>query len=93
MTGLPGSAADTVRERRVAIAGHRIAIRSAGEGSPLLYLHGVGDLGEWLPALAGLAETFSVVRPDHPGFNASDDDPALRTSTFSVTTAPVPGSR
>lgn len=66
-----------VQERAVLVDGRRIVVSSAGEGSPVLYLHGVGDLGGWLPALSGLAETFSVLRPDHPGFNASDDDPEI----------------
>jgi pimeloyl-ACP methyl ester carboxylesterase len=49
-------------------------VLTAGQGEPLLYLHGVGDLGGWLPALGELASGFRVVRPDHPGFNGSDDD-------------------
>jgi pimeloyl-ACP methyl ester carboxylesterase len=55
----------------------RIHVLSAGDGSPLVYLHGAGDLGGWLPALGALATTFRVVRPDHPGFNRSDDDPTV----------------
>lgn len=57
--------------------GVRIHVLSAGNGPPLVYLHGAGDLGGWLPALGALATTFRVVRPDHPGFNRSDDDPAV----------------
>jgi pimeloyl-ACP methyl ester carboxylesterase len=56
--------------------GVRVHVLSAGSGAPLLYLHGAGDLGGWLPALGSLARTFRVVRPDHPGFNGSEDDPA-----------------
>jgi pimeloyl-ACP methyl ester carboxylesterase len=63
----------------VVVAGRRVCVLTAGTGEPLLYLHGVGDLGGWLPALAGLAERFAVVRPDHAGFNGSDDDPAVTT--------------
>lgn len=57
------------------VDGVGIHVLSAGHGTPLVYLHGAGDLGGWLPALGALATTFRVVRPDHPGFNRSDDDP------------------
>src|SRR3954451_19358937 len=61
----------------VVAEGLRVHVLSAGTGTPLLYLHGAGDLGGWPPALGSLAGTFRVVRPDHPGFNASDDDPGV----------------
>ena len=61
----------------VSVDGVGIHVLSAGSGPPLVYLHGAGDLGGWLPALGELATTFRVVRPDHPGFNRSDDDPAV----------------
>jgi pimeloyl-ACP methyl ester carboxylesterase len=54
-----------------------VHVLSAGTGSPLVYLHGAGDLGGWLPALELLAARFRVVRPDHPGFNRSDDAAAI----------------
>jgi pimeloyl-ACP methyl ester carboxylesterase len=65
--------------RDLDVRGRRVHIHSAGSGRPLLYLHGMGDMGTWTPALSGLAETFTVLRPDHPGFNDSDDDPAVDT--------------
>lgn len=61
----------------VPVDGVGIHVLSAGSGPPLVYLHGAGDLGGWLPALGELATTFRVLRPDHPGFNRSDDDPAV----------------
>jgi pimeloyl-ACP methyl ester carboxylesterase len=48
-------------------------MRAGGSGDPLLYLHGSGDLGLWTPALAALAESYRVYRPDHPGFGGSAD--------------------
>jgi pimeloyl-ACP methyl ester carboxylesterase len=60
-------------ERDVTVAGTRIRVLAAGSGPPLLYLHDLGDLGEWAPLLSGLAEHYAVCRPDHPGFNASAD--------------------
>jgi pimeloyl-ACP methyl ester carboxylesterase len=47
---------------------------SGGEGPALLFLHGAGDRGEWLPVLDELAAGHTVYRPDHPGFNWSGDD-------------------
>src|SRR4051795_2482714 len=61
----------------VVAGGLRVHVLSAGTGAPLLYLHGAGDLGMWPPALGSLAGTSRGVRPDHPGFNASDDGPGV----------------
>jgi pimeloyl-ACP methyl ester carboxylesterase len=50
----------------------RTFVRSEGEGDPLLFLHGAGGLGGWPPFLAGLARSFRVIAPDHPGFGRSE---------------------
>ena len=67
----------TVAEDFVDVRGGRVWVASAGEGPPLVYLHGAGDLDGWGPALSLLAADFTVYRPDHPGFNRSDDDPSV----------------
>jgi pimeloyl-ACP methyl ester carboxylesterase len=41
-------------------------VLSAGEGTPLLYLHGAGGLF-WDPFLDGLAARHRVLAPEHPG--------------------------
>ncbi len=64
-----------VDESRVEVDGARLRVLSAGSGPVLLYLHGVGDLGAVIPPLALRAERYRVIRPDHPGFNGSDDLP------------------
>jgi pimeloyl-ACP methyl ester carboxylesterase len=46
-------------------------VRSEGEGDPLLFLHGAAGLQGWPPFLAGLARSFRVVAPEHPGFGRS----------------------
>lgn len=46
-------------------------LRMGGSGEPLLYLHGAGGLREWEPFLAGLAKSFAVYAPSHPGFESS----------------------
>lgn len=60
------------------ILGARIHVRRAGEGPPLLFLHGAGGVPVWLPFYARLAETFELIVPDHPGFGESDTPPWLR---------------
>jgi pimeloyl-ACP methyl ester carboxylesterase len=60
----------------VEVAGLRIAYRRAGEGPPLVLLHGgVGDSREWRRQLAGLSDAFTVVAWDAPGCGASSDPP------------------
>jgi pimeloyl-ACP methyl ester carboxylesterase len=43
-----------------------------GKGAPLLFLHGAGGAGVWLPFMAALSERYHVIVPDHPGFGRSD---------------------
>jgi pimeloyl-ACP methyl ester carboxylesterase len=44
----------------------------AGEGPPLLLIHGIGDSSEtWEPVLAGLAERHTVIAPDLLGHGES----------------------
>jgi pimeloyl-ACP methyl ester carboxylesterase len=64
-----GAATETI----VNVRGTGVRVLTAGDGPALLYLHGSGDSGAWLPVLEELAESFSVIRPDHPGFNESED--------------------
>lgn len=64
-------------ERELLVRGTRVRMLTAGSGDPLVYLHGAGDLGEWIPALSALAEHHTVFRPDHPGFSGSDDCPDI----------------
>lgn len=66
-------------ESAVTVRGHRIRLLSAGAGEPLLYLHGTGDTGEWLPALSVLASGYQVLRPDLPGFSHSQRRDDVRT--------------
>ena len=42
-----------------------------GRGAPLLYLHGAGAGGRWLPFQARLAERFDLLAPSHPGHGGS----------------------
>lgn len=69
----------TIEERTVDARQARVRVLSAGTGPPLLYLHGAGDQGEWISPLDSWSRTYSVVRPDHPGFNGSDADRRIRS--------------
>jgi pimeloyl-ACP methyl ester carboxylesterase len=60
----------------VEIGGLRVAYRRAGEGPPLVLLHGgLADSREWRRQLEGLADEFTVVAWDAPGCGGSADPP------------------
>jgi pimeloyl-ACP methyl ester carboxylesterase len=61
-----------VAERRLDLAGVSTALLEAGDGPPLVLLHGQGGwAGMWLPVIPELAATYRVVAPDLPGLGAS----------------------
>ena len=57
----------------------RIQVMRGGSGSPMLFLHGGGGVGIWLPCMARLAKKFDVIAPEHPGFGASETPEWLDT--------------
>ena len=59
-------------DEMIAIGSCRIRLMRGGRGAPLLFLHGGGGIGIWLPCMARLAKKFDVIVPEHPGFGASD---------------------
>jgi pimeloyl-ACP methyl ester carboxylesterase len=64
------------RIEEVEVEGLRIAYRRAGEGPPLVLLHGGPmDSREFRYQLEGLAEEFTVVAWDMPGCGQSSDPP------------------
>jgi pimeloyl-ACP methyl ester carboxylesterase len=57
--------------------GLEIAYERAGEGPPLVFVHGAAvDSRMWQPQLAALADEFTVVAWDEPGAGRSTDVPA-----------------
>src|SRR4029077_6105616 len=64
---------------KFSVRGCGIALRRAGTGRPLLYLHGAYDAGQWLPYMDELAARHDVIVPEHPGFGASDTPAWLDT--------------
>ncbi|MDR2985740.1 MAG: alpha/beta hydrolase [Nocardiopsaceae bacterium] len=62
---------------QVEVAGLRVAYRRAGDGAPLVLVHGgMSDSREWRRQLEGLSDEFGVVAWDAPGCGGSDDPPA-----------------
>jgi pimeloyl-ACP methyl ester carboxylesterase len=64
------------REERFDVNGIDTAVFTAGEGDPLVFLHGAGTAAGF-DALLPLAERFRLILPNHPGFGASADDPSI----------------
>jgi pimeloyl-ACP methyl ester carboxylesterase len=61
---------------------HSVAYRYAGEGPPLVLLHGfLCDSRCWRPQLADLSDRFRVVAWDAPGAGSSSDPPDPFTIT------------
>jgi pimeloyl-ACP methyl ester carboxylesterase len=53
------------------VRGTPVELRRAGQGAPLLYLHGGGGDSDWLPFFDQLAQRATVYHPSHPGFGKS----------------------
>jgi pimeloyl-ACP methyl ester carboxylesterase len=64
-----------VTERHVSTLGGQVHPRVlvAGQGPPVVYLHGAMGL-QWDPFLGALAERHTVYAPEHPGITPGDPD-------------------
>ena len=61
------------QRRHVELHGDRVAYRVAGDGPPILLIHGItSDASVWERVMPGLARTHTVIAPDLPGHGASD---------------------
>jgi pimeloyl-ACP methyl ester carboxylesterase len=61
----------------VHVNGLELAFERAGEGPPLVLVHGAGEDGRiWQPQLASLTDELTVVAWDEPGAGSSSDVPA-----------------
>lgn len=63
-------------QERFTINGVDTVVQIAGEGEPLVYLHGAGTVTGF-DALLPLADRFKLIVPFHPGFGPSADDPTI----------------
>ena len=60
----------------IAAGGHRMAFERTGDGPPVVLLHGyVGDRRTWRRQLDALADEFTLVAWDAPGYGGSTDPP------------------
>jgi pimeloyl-ACP methyl ester carboxylesterase len=50
-----------------------VDLLAAGAGPPLLFLHGAGGAGRWLPFHERLAGRFAIMAPSHPGHGGSPE--------------------
>jgi pimeloyl-ACP methyl ester carboxylesterase len=65
-----------VQEQTIDVEGHRVRYLTAGEGPPLVLLHGVGtSSGEWSWVLPDLARNHLVYAVDLPGYDGSYEPP------------------
>jgi pimeloyl-ACP methyl ester carboxylesterase len=72
-----------IEERRVDAGGLQVACLRAGEGAPLVLLHGEGDsAASWQPVLPQLARSRRVYAPSLPGHGDSDKPRADYTPEF-----------
>jgi pimeloyl-ACP methyl ester carboxylesterase len=73
-----------VTERRARLAGVSTAVIEAGEGPPLVLLHGGIECGGayWAPVISELAADHRLVIPDVPGLGQSEPVARLDPATF-----------
>jgi pimeloyl-ACP methyl ester carboxylesterase len=57
--------------RELVVRGTPVRLLTGGEGPPLLFLHGAGGGGRWLPFQEELGRRFTVHFPSHPGHGGS----------------------
>jgi pimeloyl-ACP methyl ester carboxylesterase len=55
----------------VSLDGCELSLMRGGDGPPVLFLHGAGGAGVWLPFMKSLAADHDVIVPDHPGYGKS----------------------
>jgi pimeloyl-ACP methyl ester carboxylesterase len=65
--------AGEIRDQEVDLGGSRIHYLTAGDGLPLVMLHGAGESAlDWQWVMPALARRFRMIAPDLPGFGKSD---------------------
>jgi pimeloyl-ACP methyl ester carboxylesterase len=61
-----------IRTEQIELHGHRVSYRIAGEGPPILLIHGIAGRSEqWIDSMSILAENHTVVAPDLLGHGRS----------------------
>ena len=63
-----------IQHQHITINGVRLHIAEAGEGAPLIFLHGWPEFwATWEPVMERLADRFRLIAPDFRGFGESDN--------------------
>lgn len=76
----PPTATATIERLQAQLPGGRVSYLRAGEGPPLLLLHGFGASGEiWRGVIGALVDAYTCYALDLPGFGASPARPATPT--------------
>jgi len=77
----PPGAPDSFETREVELHGHRWLYRTAGEGPPVVLIHGmVNSSRHWSRVALGLADSYTVIAPDLIGHG----DTAAMRGDYSV---------
>ncbi|MGH1479847.1 MAG: alpha/beta fold hydrolase [Geminicoccales bacterium] len=64
----------TIQHRHITVGGVRLHVAEAGEGLPLILLHGWPEFwATWEPVMIRLADRFRLIAPDFRGFGESDN--------------------
>jgi 2-hydroxymuconate-semialdehyde hydrolase len=73
-----------LRSRTELVCGTETAILEAGEGQPLILLHGGIECGAayWAPVIAPLADRYRVLAPDVPGLGESEPVASFDAASF-----------
>jgi len=66
------------REQQHQVGEISVRMLRAGEGEPLLFLHGAGGWPGWIPFFDKLAAHHEVLVPEHPGFGTLEKAAAIR---------------
>ena len=63
---------DDVEPEQITLHGNRVSFLRAGQGPPLLLLHGIaGSCETWAPLVPALSDDFTVIAPDMLGHGSS----------------------
>ena len=57
--------------KNMTLNGCDISLMQGGDGPPVMFLHGAGGAGVWLPFMENLSQNHAVIVPDHPGYGRS----------------------
>jgi pimeloyl-ACP methyl ester carboxylesterase len=72
VTAYADPARETIASRSAEIDGVKLHYLTAGDGAPLILLHGYAETSRmWKPIMPALAERFTVIAPDLPGIGDS----------------------